>query len=62
LKLANKYDVQLNDEALSSIKVLNTATVVYRYFGFGGRLLAVPMTVPNYLWVQPWQEQVDLTP
>jgi len=62
VELANKYDVQLNDEALSSIKVLNTATVVYRYFGFGGRLLAVPMTVPNYLWVQPWQEQVDLTP
>jgi len=62
VELANKYNVQLNDEALSSIKVLNTATVVYRYFGFGGRLLAVPMTVPNYLWVQPWQEQVDLTP
>lgn len=62
IELANKYDVQLNDEALSSIKVLNTTTVVYRYFGFGGRLLAVPMTVPNYLWVKPWQEKEDLTP
>ncbi len=62
VELANKYDVQLNDEALSSIKVLNTTTVVYRYFGFGGRLLAVPMTAPNYLWVKPWQEQEDLTP
>jgi len=62
VELANKYNVQLNDEALSSIKVLNTTTVVYRYFGFGGRLLAVPMSVPNYLWVKPWQEQEDLTP
>ncbi len=62
VELANKYDVQLNDEALSSIKVLNTTTVVYRYFGFGGRLLAVPMTAPNYLWVKPWQEQKALTP
>jgi len=62
VELANKYDVQLNDEALSSIKVLNTTTVVYRYFGFGGRLLAVPMTAPNYLWVKPWQEQEYLTP
>lgn len=62
VELANKYNVQLNDEALSSIKVLNTTTVVYRYFGFGGRLLAVPMTAPNYLWVKPWQEQEDLTP
>lgn len=62
VELANKYNVQLNDEALRSIKVLNTTTVVYRYFGFGGRLLAVPMTVPNYHWVQPWLEQEDLTP
>jgi parvulin-like peptidyl-prolyl isomerase len=62
VELANKYDVQLNDETLSSIKVLNTTTVVYRYFGFGGRLLAVPMTAPNYLWVKPYQEQEDLTP
>ncbi len=62
VELANKYNVQLNDEALSSIEVLNTTSLVYRYFGFGGRLLAVPMTVPNYLWVKPWQEQEDLTP
>ncbi|MBE0572426.1 MAG: peptidylprolyl isomerase [Ignavibacteriaceae bacterium] len=62
VELANKYDVQLNDEALNSIEILNTTTVVYRYFGFGGRLLAVPMTAPNYLWIKPWQEQEDLTP
>jgi parvulin-like peptidyl-prolyl isomerase len=62
VELANKYDIRINDEALSSIKVLNTTTVVYRYFGFGGRLLAVPMTAPNYLWFKRWQEQEDLTP
>ena len=62
VELANKYNVQLNDEALSSIKVLNTTTVVYRLFGFGGKLLAVPITSPNYLWVKPWQEQENLTP
>jgi parvulin-like peptidyl-prolyl isomerase len=62
VELANKYNVYLNDEALSSIEGLNTTTVVYRYFGFGGRLLAVPMTTPNYLWVKPWQELEDLTP
>lgn len=62
VELANKYGVDVNEAALHSIKVLNTTTVVYRYFGFGGRLLAVPMTVPNYLWFQRWQEQEDLTP
>jgi len=60
--LANKYGVSLNEELLKSIKVLNTTTIVYRNFGFGGRLLAVPMTIPNYLWVKPWQEQQKLNP
>jgi parvulin-like peptidyl-prolyl isomerase len=62
VELANKYGVDVNESALNSIEVLNTTTVVYRYFGFGGRLLAVPMTAPNYLWVKPWQEQKALTP
>ena len=62
VELANKYGVTVNQETLESINVLNTTTVVYRYFGFGGRLLAVPMTLPNYLWVNPWREQEILSP
>ena len=62
VELANKYGVTVNQETLESINVLNTTTVVYRYFGFGGRLLAVPMTLPNYLWVKPWREQEILSP
>jgi len=60
--LANKYGVSVNEELLKSIKVLNTTTIVYRNFGFGGRLLAVPMTIPNFLWVKEWQEQQKLNP
>jgi parvulin-like peptidyl-prolyl isomerase len=62
VELANKYNVSINQEILDSLKVLNTTTVVYRYFGFGGRLLAVPMTLPNYLWVKSWKEQEILSP
>jgi uncharacterized membrane protein len=62
VELANKYGVSVNQEILESIDVLNTTTVVYRYFGFGGRLLAVPMIPPNYLWVKPWKEQEVLSP
>ncbi|MBT8392912.1 MAG: hypothetical protein KJO48_14195, partial [Ignavibacteria bacterium] len=62
VELANKYGVKVNQEILESIEVLNTTTVVYRYFGFGGRLLAVPMTTPNYLWVKQWQEKETLSP
>ncbi len=62
VELANKYNVSMNQEILNSVEVLNTTTVVYRIFGFGGKLLAVPMTVPNYNWVKPWLEQKELTP
>jgi foldase protein PrsA len=60
--LANKYGITVNQEILKGIDVLNTTTVVYRHFGFGGRLLAVPMTATNYLWVEKWREQEELSP
>ncbi len=62
VELADKYNIRISEEILNSIEVLNTTTVVYRIFGFGGKLLAVPMTVPNYNWVKPWLEQKELTP
>lgn len=62
VQLANKYNIQINEEIMNSIKVLNTTTVVFRNFGFGGKLLAVPLTPPNYLWFKFWQEQENLAP
>jgi parvulin-like peptidyl-prolyl isomerase len=62
VELADKYNISINQEILNSVEVLNTTTVVYRVFGFGGKLLAVPMTVPNYNWAKPWLEQKELTP
>jgi len=62
IDLANKYGVSVDEELLKSIQVTNTTTVVYRNFGFGGRLLAVPMTLPNHLWVKPWREQQKINP
>jgi hypothetical protein len=62
IELANKYSVEINKELLESLEVTNTTSVFYRYLGFGGRLLAVPMTIPNYNWVKPWLEQKSPTP
>lgn len=62
VQLANKYSIQVNEEILESIKVLNTTTVVYRNFGFGGKLLAVPLTPLNSIWFKFWQEQKNLAP
>ena len=62
IELANKYSVEINEKLLESLEVTNTTTVFYHYLGFGGRLLAVPMTIPNYNWVKPWLEQETLVP
>ena len=62
IELANKYSVEINQELLESLEVTNTTAVFYRYLGFGGRIYAVPMTIPNYEWVKPWLEQETLMP
>ena len=62
VELANKFGFNVNEQVLNSSEVLNTTSIVYRYFGFGGRILAVPLTFPNYRWVKPWQKQQDLNP
>jgi foldase protein PrsA len=62
VELANKYDIKIDEQVLSLTKVLNTTTVIYRIFGFGGKLLAVPMTFPNYNWYKQWLQQTEVTP
>ena len=62
VELADKYDVKISFENLESVEVLNTTTVIFRYFGFGGKLLAVPMTTQNYLWFKKWYEQKTPSP
>lgn len=61
VQLANQYGVSIDEQALASLKTTNLAMFVYKYFGFGGRLPAVPLTSPFHEWMQEWQEnQVDL--
>ncbi|MCZ7614610.1 MAG: peptidylprolyl isomerase [Ignavibacteriaceae bacterium] len=60
VELADKYGVKVSFENLESVEVLNTTTVIFRYFGFGGKLLAVPMTTQNNLWFKTWYEQKHL--
>ena len=62
VELANKYNIKIDEQVLSSTEVLNTTTVIYRIFGFGGKLLAVPMTFPNYNWFKLWKQQAEVTP
>ena len=62
VKLANKYGVKVNEKLLYNMNVVNYNMIVYRYMGFGGRLLAVPLT-PNFIeWVEPWQKSQSELP
>lgn len=60
--LANKYGVTVDENMLYNVKVNNLTMVVYRYMGFGGRILAVPMTTPFIEWVEKWQHSKDSLP
>ncbi len=62
VEAANKYGVSVNEDALKSLKVTNVNMIVYRYMGFGGRILAVPLTSPFYQWVEPWKESQKALP
>ena len=55
-KLALEYGVEINDVNLNSIKVSPINMLVLRRFGFGGQLLAVPVT-PNF---SSWFKRFEL--
>lgn len=58
--LAKSYGVTVNEDVLTSVDALNMNIFAYRYMGFGGRLMAVPLTVPFTNWVEPWKKQQEM--
>lgn len=62
VELANKYGVQINEQLFNSIEVMDMNLFVYRYIGFGGRISAVPLTLPFNEWYLPWKEKQKLIP
>lgn len=57
--LANKYELQVNPELLKNIAVTSHQSIIYRYLGFGGRILAVPLVNINMEWVPEWQKRLQ---
>ena len=52
VELAGKYGVSVDLQALKAVKVNNINMLVYKYFGFGGRTLAFPISPPFYKWYE----------
>lgn len=60
--LANKYSLKMNEQLAINADVKNLRMYVFRYIGFGGRMLAVPQTKPFIEWVEPWRKSEHQTP
>lgn len=60
VELANKFGVSVDEDKLKSLKLNNLQMLVYKYFGFGGRMLAVPITGKFTDWVKPWKNKTVL--
>ena len=56
-ELAEKYNVTINKSLLNSLDLLNSQMVVFRYMGFGGRILAFPYSSPNFEWKTKWEQK-----
>lgn len=53
---ALEYGIEINENLLKSIKVTNINMVVFRRFGFGGQLIAVPYAPLYSTWFKVYQQ------
>jgi len=54
---AEKYNVTINEDLLKSLNLQNTQMIVFRYMGFGGRILAFPYSSPFFKWKEKWEQK-----
>lgn len=57
VKLAEKYNLQVNEDLLKNISVNDINIIVMRSFGFGEKMLAAPVIKKNFKWYEKWQEK-----
>ncbi len=58
--LAMKYGFSVNQEALTNLQVTSINSMVYQMLGFGGRVPAVPLSLPAIQWYDNWKEKHDI--
>ncbi len=55
-----KYGFSINEDALSALKVTSLNSMVYQMLGFGGKIPAVPLSLPSLQWYNNWKEKHDI--
>ncbi|MFH1198413.1 MAG: peptidyl-prolyl cis-trans isomerase [bacterium] len=57
VQFAESQGITVDTKALQSIKLTEIPMLVYRYFGFGGKMLAVPYSSQFFEWYKKWQNK-----
>jgi len=55
-EFAKEFGIKINGKALEDLKVTGLNMIVYKYFGFGGRNVAVPVTPMFFEWYEKYLE------
>jgi hypothetical protein len=56
VELANKYKINIDEPNFRSLRVNDFKLYTIRHMGFGGRITAVPLTIPFYQWADEWEK------
>lgn len=62
LKLANQYNVSMDFEKLKQVPVTPTNMVTRRFIGFGGAMMAAPMLLQLWEWLEMWEKAGGVAP
>lgn len=60
VKLASKYKLTINEKLLNDIELSEVNMFTYRLIGFGGKIAAMPVTIPIFEWYKYLTEQREI--
>lgn len=60
VKLASKYKLTINEKLLNDIELSEVNMFTYRLIGFGGKIAAMPVTIPIFEWYKYLTEQKEI--
>jgi parvulin-like peptidyl-prolyl isomerase len=60
--LAVEKGVKINESLFNSIETIPIKIFTVRFLGFGGKITAFPLTVPNYTWYNDYKNRSKILP
>lgn len=60
--LADIYGVEINEKYMNSAEIENLKMFLFRFMGFGGRIVAFPVTPPYSRWTDEWKQKPQSLP